>query len=473
MRHAYVLLFIFMLPRHEAKQLKGQNRFTWININDLRQQIHQEVATMKPLNNDKSKLTPPDKLKTPAPTPRRSSNPSPASTLSKVSRRSSAPQCRSPSLSPPDAARKPSPPRPDWQRPPGKAYNSHSLTQIPVPVKPASARKMDGKRVRIPNVELTPPTPSNGSRRSSSTPKTPSPLLHQVDFLHVDYSPPTPSDPARRGPSMSIPCSPVVSRTSSTRTLIPRFRTLNLTAQTHVRPPTPTPRSSPPHTPTYKTRPESAISLSEHDSLSPFFNKDIFNHARHLSPTRPLPPSPSTLHPYISKTHISPSCTSGALTHRLLCGHLIATPKPSTCKKNCAIEIIGFEMARLKAQGFIRNCRDLDTCFICSICVEELVSGGGGIGERVEVLGKRFGGEGEGWTGKRKELTRMLGEGRREEVREFVVGLGVRCWAVLDAGLLGQTSSNDVGKSVDAEVKSTKGLFRRLTDRRMGLGIRI
>lgn len=438
---------------------------------------------MKPLNNDKSKLTPPDKLKTPAPTPRRSSNPSPASTLSTVSRRASAPQCRSPSLSPPDAARKPSPPRPDWQRPPGKACNSHSPTQIPVPVKPASARKIHGKRVRIPNVELTPPTPSNGSRRSSSTPKTPSPLLHQVECLHVDYSPPTPPDPARRGPSMSIPGSPVVSRTSSTRTVIPRFRTLNLTAQTHARPPTPTPGSSPPHTPTYKTRPESAISLSEHDSLSPFFNKDIFTHPptnpcrpfahpRHLSPTRPPPPSPSTLHPYISKTHISPSCTSGALTHRLLCGHLILTPKPELCKKNCAIEIIGFEMARLKAQGFIRSIRDLDGCFVCPVCVEELVSGGGGIGERVEVLGKSFGGEGEGWMGKRKELTRMLGEGRREEVREFVVGLGVRCWAVLDAGLLGQTSSNDVGKSVDAEVKSTKGLFRRLTDGRKGLGIR-
>lgn len=140
------------------------------------------------------------------------------------------------------------------------------------------------------------------------------------------------------------------------------------------------------------------------------------------------------------------------------------------CKKNCAIEIIGFEMARLKAQGFIRNCRDLDTCFICSICVEELVSGDGGIEGMVEVFGKSFGGEREGWTGKRKELTRMLGEGRREEVREFVVGLGVRCWAVLDAGLLGQTSSNDVGKSVDAEAK---GLFRRWTDRRMGLGIRM
>ena len=66
-----------------------------------------------------------------------------------------------------------------------------------------------------------------------------------------------------------------------------------------------------------------------------------------------------------------------------------------------------------------------------------------------------------------------VGEGRREEVMEFVLGLGVGCWAVLDAGLLGQTSSNDVGKSVVAEVKSTKGLFRRLTNRRKGLGIRI
>jgi hypothetical protein len=91
----------------------------------------------------------------------------------------------------------------------------------------------------------------------------------------------------------------------------------------------------------------------------------------------------------------------------------------------------------------------------------------------VEVFGKSFGGEGEGWTGKRKELTRMLGEGRREEVREFVVGSGVRCWAVLDARLLGRISNDDVGKSVVTMVKPAKGLFRRLTDRRMGLGIRI
>jgi len=67
----------------------------------------------------------------------------------------------------------------------------------------------------------------------------------------------------------------------------------------------------------------------------------------------------------------------------------------------------------------------------------------------------------------------MLGEKRREEVREFVVGLGVRCWAVLDAGLLGRTSNDDVGKSVVAKVKPAKGLSRRLADGRPGLGIRI
>lgn len=53
------------------------------------------------------------------------------------------------------------------------------------------------------------------------------------------------------------------------------------------------------------------------------------------------------------------------------------------------------------------------------------------------------------------------------------MGSGVRCWAVLDARLLGRISNDDVGKSVVTMVKPAKGLFRRLTDRRMGLGIRI
>lgn len=43
----------------------------------------------------------------------------------------------------------------------------------------------------------------------------------------------------------------------------------------------------------------------------------------------------------------------------------------------------------------------------------------------------------------------------------------------MDAGLLGRTSNDDVGKSVVAKVKPAKGWFRRLTDGRKGLGIRI
>lgn len=90
----------------------------------------------------------------------------------------------------------------------------------------------------------------------------------------------------------------------------------------------------------------------------------------YLSPPSPLPlPSPSPIHPYVSGIHISPPCTSGSLTHRLTCGHLILTPSaPETCAHNCAVAKTTFQTARLKAQGFVANVRGLDQGWRCSVC---------------------------------------------------------------------------------------------------------
>ncbi|KEQ64437.1 uncharacterized protein M437DRAFT_64975 [Aureobasidium melanogenum CBS 110374] len=84
----------------------------------------------------------------------------------------------------------------------------------------------------------------------------------------------------------------------------------------------------------------------------------------------PLPPSPSHTHPYTSGIHILPSCTSGSLTHRLACGHLILTSSPELCAHNCVAQKTTFESARLQAQGFGANVRGLDQRWWCGVCAE-------------------------------------------------------------------------------------------------------
>jgi hypothetical protein len=70
------------------------------------------------------------------------------------------------------------------------------------------------------------------------------------------------------------------------------------------------------------------------------FPHSILSHLpHHLTPTHTtttlLPPSPKQTHPYTSNTHITPSCTYGALTHRLECGHSVLTLKVEVCGRNC------------------------------------------------------------------------------------------------------------------------------------------
>jgi hypothetical protein len=91
----------------------------------------------------------------------------------------------------------------------------------------------------------------------------------------------------------------------------------------------------------------------------------------HLSsPRRSLPPSPSTTHPYTGNTHITPSCTSGSLTHLLECGHLVLTERVEVCGRNCGdMETRGGEVkGREVERGFRPNMRDLDARWLCPCC---------------------------------------------------------------------------------------------------------
>jgi hypothetical protein len=90
-------------------------------------------------------------------------------------------------------------------------------------------------------------------------------------------------------------------------------------------------------------------------------------HTRHTLPFS----SPSQTHPYVSGIHISPPCTSGALTHRLLCGHLVLTTRPEVCANNCAVAKTTFATAKLKAQGFVACARNLDEAWKCPSCAKQ------------------------------------------------------------------------------------------------------
>lgn len=132
--------------------------------------------------------------------------------------------------------------------------------------------------------------------------------------------------------------------------------------------------------------------------ISPFFvsprnylAKPYHHYLSSPTPLRlPLPPSPSHTHPYTSGIHILPSCTSGSLTHRLLCGHLILTSSPEICANNCVVSKTTFETARLKAPGFVANVRGLDEGWWCGVCGD---GQGGDKNEDANKGGKSQGGK--------------------------------------------------------------------------------
>jgi hypothetical protein len=165
-----------------------------------------------------------------------------------------------------------------------------------------------------------------------------------------------------------------------------------------------------------KDRAQQAEDTPKRDSLSPVSSKPtasisptpipisphpiFLRMPHHLTPshtTTQLLPSPKQTHPYTSNTHITPSCTYGALTHRLECGHLILTLKSEVCGRNCVYTEDGEGRdsgvegkTENKEQGFVANLRDLDDEWVCPCCEvrEEMGLETGKSGKRcVSVLG--------------------------------------------------------------------------------------
>lgn len=77
------------------------------------------------------------------------------------------------------------------------------------------------------------------------------------------------------------------------------------------------------------------------------------------SPTKPTHKAALYAHP-----HVTSPCTLGALTHRLNCTHLVLTPSPQPCARNC------HEPEGAHAAVGIRN---LDSCFACPVCIATLI----------------------------------------------------------------------------------------------------
>jgi hypothetical protein len=110
----------------------------------------------------------------------------------------------------------------------------------------------------------------------------------------------------------------------------------------------------------------------------------------HLTPpshtTILFPPSPKQTHPYTSNTQITPSCTYGALTHRLKCGHLVLTLKSEVCGRNCVLHTReqdegggenedededvenGADGEGKAEQGFVANLRSVHDAWVCPCC---------------------------------------------------------------------------------------------------------
>ncbi|KAI5201868.1 hypothetical protein E4T39_05033 [Aureobasidium subglaciale] len=472
LRLSHVLPRVYIHHLHNGKHTKKSSTPHSSSIK-LSDNLHQEVTIMTPSPPKKGKnnakaTTPPTRLKPPEKRP--SSTHSPTSSSSPSLRRSSTtssiPRSRK-STSPSQASTG----RPEWIAPPGKPC---SPTSIPVPTFLDSARRRKSplrlgsgpvKKEGDVSVRRTPLTPA-GQLRGGDEVEIRSLPLGEVNWDETEMD--TPSElpgrrtdilnrsgqvravelkPSPRGLGLTFAASPL--QFSSPPTELP---TPTSASATQSRSPT---SASSPESFALKFRPTAASLGGKHDSLSPasptsstfihLFETPVittplfitpFKHKRHLSPPTALPPSPSTLHPHISKTHITPSCTTGALTHRLSCGHLICTLRPEPCARNCGIEGISFGSARLKAQGFARGYRGLDDSFICPVCTSfffQNIEIGQDVETAIEQLGRDFNvGSDELWIARKEELVWLLRSGSRVEVSAMIKGLGKHCSAVLE-----------------------------------------
>lgn len=365
-----------------------------------------------------------------------------------------------------------SPPKPDWKAPPGKRCSfTSSPTLIPSPVFVSSVRQevaaSPGSALHVGSGIGGLCTPVPAQRRRRGDLKVSSPLVcevseadllgesgndeekNEVKGLGLSFQ-----DPFSSTPEFDPDCGAISSNSSipvsgSTK---PRVKS-GVGVRSPTSPISPRPRfytpTSTPTTPTFAIAFTSIATNSKNqqqaedtkeetpkrDSLSPNLSpttvtpsaKPTFpstattrSHSsriphlkyRHLSPASALPPSPCSVHPYTGTMHVTPSCTVGALTHRLVCGHLALTVVPEVCGVNCmtrsANETIerrnsrqkegnGWERAwrerierkRKEAEkGFVANTRNLDAGWMCPCC---RIVGEQDKGRRcVAVLGGKF-----------------------------------------------------------------------------------
>ncbi|KAI5271976.1 hypothetical protein E4T47_04781 [Aureobasidium subglaciale] len=459
-------------------------------------------------NNNTKPTSPPTRLKPPAKTPssthvsKASSSTTSSSALSlrRASTASSPPRLRKPSPSSSTASTG----KPEWIAPPGKPC---SPTSIPGPTFLASVRRRKSplvKREEDVSVQLTPPT-STGKAIDGSAVEPPLPFVGEVDWNEEDTELPSGLPGRRNASSDESGQSRTVGLTRPPRGLGLSFAVSSPRASPQLTEPTisspQSPRSTSIISPTTSTPTADPTSARKHDSLSPTsptsannpsetsiltpisslalrnnFKTPVlspFKHNRHLSPPTALPPSPSTLHPHISKTHITPSCTTGALTHRLSCGHLIATLRPEVCARNCGDEGVTYESARLKAVGFVRGYRGLDDSFICPICIS-LSFHSIQAGQKVKTVVEEFRQklqlqDDELWIARSKELIWLLHSGPRSDVSAAITRLGKACTAVLDQAFLADRLHGHLPRKVARKTGLGEGQGKKDNDCQTGL----
>lgn len=397
LRHSHVLLsgiFILTLPPTQPEKIKNKPKPTYLSTTSP----VPKPTTMPPVQiRDRHMTTKPPPTKRDRSTTRRASAHSPKSSpATNSARRASVATTAVPmgsstsssSVIKSSPAVKSLPPttRPEWIAPPGK----YSPTQIPAPKFVTLGRKRGspctnekgsgGSGVLKPITPVSLQTKENKVMQMQETPL--SPLSRKSDTVasvitgarcesieHEDSSP--------KGLGLSFEESTL--RACDHKTAIPAPTSpisgiVDVAVSTHL----------PSNTSTLTNKSTEAKGLTsttkdkKHDSLSSYIPSTTpkaststtctisspsslpITHKPHsyLCPPSPSPlPSPSLLHPHISGIHISPSCTSGSLTHRLICGHLIITLAPEVCAANCEVAKATFAAARLKVQGFVVNVR--------------------------------------------------------------------------------------------------------------------
>ncbi|KEQ90446.1 hypothetical protein AUEXF2481DRAFT_570375 [Aureobasidium subglaciale EXF-2481] len=486
---------------------------------------HRQEATIMTLpaakakNNNNTKFTsPPARPKPPANrpssthSPRAAPSPTSSSALSlwRDSTASSPPRVRKASPSSSTASTG----KPEWIAPPGKAC---SPTSIPVPTFLASARRRKSalvlargvRREGDVGVQLTPPTPAGTRVTNGSVVEIPSPSVGEVDWNGEEIE--TPSGLPRRRTAVSNESgqSRTVGLTRPPRGLGLSFAVSSPRASSSLTGPTASLPKSPwstsiisPTTSTPTANLISASSTKKHDSFSPtsptstnnnhFKTSTLtpisslalrntsktpilspFKHKRHLSPPTALPPSPSTLHPHISKTHITPSCTAGALTHRLSCGHLIVTLRSEVCARNCGDEGATYESARLNAMGFVRGYRGLDDSFACPVCISlffHSIQAGQKVETVVEELRQKLQlQDDELWIARSKEFICMLSSESGPDASAAIARLGKTCTAVLEPAFLAARFPGPWPRKVAGKTKVGEGQGKKDNDRQTGL----